>query len=65
MRHLPEMISSRFRQVGCIRPACLPDILYIRKQQQADDLPAGNVNRQVARPTITPTRKDHADAPAN
>jgi len=64
MRHLPEMISSSFRQGGCIRPACLPDILYIRQQQQADDLPAGNANRQAAQPTITPTRKDHADVPA-
>ena len=39
------MISSSFQQGVCIRPACLPDILYIRQQQQADDLPAGNVNR--------------------
>ena len=65
MRHLPEMISSSFQQGVCIRPACLPDILYIRQQQQADDLPAGNVSRQEARQTITPTRKDHADASAN
>ena len=32
---LPEMLGRYFRQAPPAKPACLPDILSIRQQQQA------------------------------